>query len=108
MITECFTRNCNKVEVLKWVIARMQPMALETSVRMHHKTQPLLFHGRVMTWRSAQQRTAKLHQGQSRTDQGLRLSRLVRLQGIGERSAGDKVEISVLPNVQLSELRAVS
>ena len=25
MITERFTRNCNKVEVLKWVIARMQP-----------------------------------------------------------------------------------
>ena len=25
MITEHFTRNCNKVEVLKWVIARMQP-----------------------------------------------------------------------------------
>ena len=24
MITERFTRNCNKVEVLKWVIARMQ------------------------------------------------------------------------------------
>ena len=25
MITERFTRNCNKIEVLKWVIARMQP-----------------------------------------------------------------------------------
>ena len=25
MITERFTRNCNKVEVLKWVIPRMQP-----------------------------------------------------------------------------------
>ena len=25
MITERFTRNRNKVEVLKWVIARMQP-----------------------------------------------------------------------------------
>ena len=25
MITERFTRNCSKVEVLKWVIARMQP-----------------------------------------------------------------------------------
>ena len=25
MITERFMRNCNKVEVLKWVIERMQP-----------------------------------------------------------------------------------
>jgi hypothetical protein len=25
MITEHFTRNCNKVDALKWVIARMQP-----------------------------------------------------------------------------------
>ena len=25
MITERFTRNCNKVEVFKWVITRMQP-----------------------------------------------------------------------------------
>ena len=25
MITEGFLRNCNKVDALKWVIARMQP-----------------------------------------------------------------------------------
>lgn len=29
MITERFTRNCNKVEVLKWVIARMQPNGIK-------------------------------------------------------------------------------
>ena len=28
MITERFTRNRNKVEVLKWVIARMQPYGI--------------------------------------------------------------------------------
>ena len=29
MITERFTRNCNKVEVLKWVIARIQPNGIK-------------------------------------------------------------------------------
>ena len=29
MITERFMRNCNKVEVLKWVIARMQPNGIK-------------------------------------------------------------------------------
>ena len=29
MITERFTRNFNKVEVLKWVIARMQPIGIK-------------------------------------------------------------------------------
>ena len=29
MITECFTRNRNKVDALKWVIARMQPNGIK-------------------------------------------------------------------------------
>ena len=29
MIKERFTRNCNKVEVLKWVIARIQPNGIK-------------------------------------------------------------------------------
>ena len=36
MITERFTRNCNKVEVFKWVITRMQP----NGIRDHKEDAP--------------------------------------------------------------------
>ena len=60
MITERFTRNCNKVEVLKWVIARMQPNGIRDRV------------GYTRDFDCASK---------------------IEMQRIGERSAGDKVEI---------------
>jgi hypothetical protein len=51
MITERFTRNCNKVEVLKWVIARMQPNGIRDKREDAPQNSAITIHGRAMTLR---------------------------------------------------------
>jgi hypothetical protein len=86
MITERFTRNCNKVEVFKWVITRMQP----NGIRDHKEDAPQNS-AITISWQGNDVAVSASDDSQALPGTSIAQACL---------TAGDDLGISVLPNAQ--------
>jgi hypothetical protein len=86
MIIERFTRNCNKVEVFKWVIARMQPNGIRDRKEDAPQNSAI-----TISWQGNEIAVSASDDSQALPETSIAQACL---------TAGDDLGISVLPNAQ--------